>query len=290
MDIREYLADRRRLFDSNLVSFLTDRRKYPEVLCQAMEYSLFAGGKRLRPILTLTAAEACGGEALQAMAPAVAVEMIHTYSLIHDDLPAMDDDDLRRGKPTSHRVFGEGMAILAGDALLTHAFSVLAEAQIDNAQIIALVRELAEAAGPRGMVAGQALDISAQRVTEAQLKYIHACKTGALIKAAVRMGAIVANADTAVIDGLTRYASALGQAFQIVDDILDVTETSQKLGKNPGSDGRKDKQTYITLYGLEEAKNLAAAETKNAVRALADLQGDFSLLRELALYLGRRHS
>jgi len=290
--ITEYLAQRREFFERNLGRFLPPAGSCPSLLRQAMEYSLFAGGKRLRPILTLAAAECCGGSLDRALAPAAAVEMIHTYSLIHDDLPAMDDDDLRRGKPTNHRVFGEGMAILAGDALLTHAFSVLARArELDPDQALAIIEELAVAAGPQGMVAGQALDIQGmERRDPALLKHMHACKTGELLKAAVRIGAISAGADAGTLEALTEYAASLGLAYQIVDDILDVTATSAEMGKNPGSDARMHKQTFVTVYGLEEAEKMAAAETEAAVACLPAGRQEFHILRELALYIGRRRN
>jgi geranylgeranyl diphosphate synthase type II len=284
--VEVYLAARRNYFEHNLGKFLPAPDSYPPSLRQAIEYSLFAGGKRLRPILTMAAAEACGGDLDAALAPAAAVEMVHTYSLIHDDLPAMDDDDLRRGKPTCHRVFGQGMAILAGDALLTHAFSVAAGADLEPQRALAVVRELAGAAGPLGMVAGQALDIGAKDV--APLSYIHSRKTGALIKAAVRIGAIVANAPEQVVQGLSAYAAALGLAYQIVDDILDVTKTGQELGKTPGSDAKQGRQTFVTRYGLEKAKKMAAVETERAVAALAKIEGDCQKLQDLALHLGKR--
>lgn len=292
MDIGEYLAERRKFFETRLGDYLPDGSQYPKTLKDAMEYSLFAGGKRLRPILTLAVAEACGGNITSALAPAAALEMIHTYSLIHDDLPAMDDDELRRGKPTSHKVFGEGMAILAGDALLTHAFSVLAESnQLESGLVLDIISELALAAGPRGMVAGQALDIAGEESKDlAQLHYIHSTKTGALITAAVRIGAITAQADADLIGCLTRYAASLGLAYQIVDDILDVTETSSELGKNPGSDKRKGKQTFAVMFGLEEAQKMADAETQKAVESLAHLDARFHLLQELAIFLGTRHN
>ena len=290
MEILDYLAVKRAFFESNLEKFLPHPGSYPPALRQAMEYSLFAGGKRLRPILTLAAAEACGGSAAPALAAAAAVEMIHTYSLIHDDLPAMDDDDLRRGKPTSHKVFGEGMAILAGDALLTHAFTVVAESPdlADRARLI--VRELAAAAGPRGMVAGQALDIQGLDIQDpALLNYIHSCKTGALIKASVRVGALAAGADHQ-LGGLTEYAGALGLAYQIVDDILDVQGSTEEMGKDSGSDAKSGKQTFVTLYGLEGSKGRAMSEIGRAVSALANLDGDFRKLHDLAIYMGQRTS
>lgn len=289
MEIRDYLAARRRFFEEHLGGFLPQPDAYSPILRRAMEYSLFAGGKRLRPILTLAAAEACGGSVELALAPAVALEMVHTYSLIHDDLPAMDDDDLRRGKPTSHKVFGEDMAILAGDALLTHAFTVLAEARgLEAGLRLALVGELALAAGPMGMVAGQALDIQGLVTLDVdELKYLHQCKTGSLFRAAVRMGAIVAGATPEVLASLSDYATSLGLAYQIVDDILDVTATSIALGKNPGNDARQDKQTFVTICGLPEARTQAAEITQAAIDALGSLEGS-EILRGLAKYIGSR--
>lgn len=291
MEVREYLAERRRYFEENLGGFLPPAASCPEVLRQAMEYSLFAPGKRLRPILTLATVEACGGPLDLALAPAAALEMVHTYSLIHDDLPAMDDDDLRRGKPTNHKVFGQGMAILAGDALLTHAFTVLAQARGLATDVrIELVKELAAAAGPRGMVAGQALDIQGQDTDPDRIRQVHTCKTGALLRAAVRIGSIVAGTDAETLEHLSAYAACLGLAYQIVDDILDVTASGTALGKNPGSDTRQDKQTFVTIFGLEEAKAMAAAEIAAALDHLAKGRGDFQLLKELALYIGQRQS
>jgi geranylgeranyl diphosphate synthase type II len=287
----KYLADKRRFFEENLGNFLPHPGSYPQILRQAMEYSLFAGGKRFRPILTLATAEACGGDLRSALTPAAALEMIHTYSLIHDDLPAMDDDDLRRGKPTCHKVFGDAMAILAGDALLTHAFSVVVDSQdLNSHQTMAIIRELAAAAGPRGMVAGQALDIGGMEKDPALLNYIHSCKTGALIKAAVRVGAISADASPKVVEGLSEYAAALGLAYQIVDDILDVQGTTKELGKGAGSDAKSGKQTFVTIYGLEGAKQMAAAETQRAIRALASINGEFRQLHDLGMYIGQRTS
>ena len=286
MDIQEYLEVRRDYFESQLKGFLPGPGDCPPVLLQAMEYSLFAGGKRLRPVLVFAATEACGGHLEQAMPAAAALEMVHTYSLIHDDLPAMDDDDLRRGKPSCHKAFGEGLAILAGDALLTHAFAVLAESPGESTLRLEMVGELARAAGPLGMVAGQAMDITGLGAVEPEaLRRVHACKTGALIEAAVRMGAINAGAETEVLNGLTEFARAYGLAYQIIDDILDVTKTSEQLGKAPGSDERKGKVTFVTLFGLEEAQARALAETARAQQALEGLDGDFSLLRSLASIL-----
>lgn len=289
MEIREYMEERRRYFEQNLWGFLPANNSYPKVLRQAMEYSLLAPGKRLRPILAMATAEACGGQLQFALAPATALEMVHTYSLVHDDLPAMDDDDLRRGKPTNHKVFGQGMAILAGDALLTHAFTVLSHAKgLPDDVRLSLVQELAAAAGPQGMVAGQALDIQDLEMAPDLLHQVHACKTGALFKAAVRMGATVGGADAETLDILSAYATSLGMAYQIVDDILDVTATSTDLGKNPGSDTRQHKQTFVTLFGLEEAKAMAAAEIEAALDHLARGRKGFRLLRELALYIAKR--
>mgnify|MGYP000963243874 CR=1 FL=1 len=283
------MAARQEFFNLELKNFLPHPDSCPEKLLEAMKYSLYAGGKRLRPILLFAAAEVCGGKLDAALPHAVALEMVHTYSLIHDDLPAMDDDDLRRGKPSSHKVFGEATAILAGDALLTHAFSVAAKGVHEDPQRrLAAVAELAKAAGPVGMVAGQAMDIEQGKKDASSVNDIHRCKTGALIKAAVRIGAIISGAGARVIHGLTQYADSLGLAYQIADDILDTTATIDQLGKNPGSDERKGKDTFVTVHGIEGARIMLAAETSRAIKALSNQEGDYTLLEELAQYLGSR--
>lgn len=288
MALNDYLVARREFFNEELVAFLPAPDTCPEELLSAMKYSLYAGGKRLRPILAFAAAEACGGNAIETLPVAVALEMIHTYSLIHDDLPAMDDDDMRRGKLANHKVFGDGMAILAGDALLTHAFTVLGQMAVDAEKRLALVTELAGAAGPMGMVGGQALDIRVTRVDSGQLSCIHKAKTGALFRASLRMGAIMADAEEKTLDSVSAYADSLGLAYQIIDDILDVTATPETLGKLPGSDLRKDKISFVTVHGLEESRKMAAIETEKAQKVLLGLSGEFQLLVDLAEYISHR--
>ena len=240
-----------------------------------MRHSLFAGGKRVRPILFVAAAEALAGESPEAFAPACALELIHTYSLIHDDLPALDNDDFRRGRPTCHKVFGEAMAILAGDALLTRAFQVLAEdASVPAERRIALVGELARAAGTvEGMIGGQVEDLEAEGepVTADRLDYIHRSKTGALLRGSVRMGAIWAGAEPDAFAQLDAYGRHVGFAFQIVDDILDVTADSATLGKTAGKDAEQQKATFPALYGLEESRRMAREHYEAALAALEPL-------------------
>ncbi len=270
----------------------------PATVHRAMRHSVFAGGKRLRAILYAASAEALGCDRPERWAGAGAMEMIHTYSLIHDDLPAMDDDDFRRGVPTCHKVFGEAAAILAGDALLTLAFEVLASWPSDPASAGArcrVVQEAAQAAGtPSGMVAGQVLDMEApgREQTEALLKEIHKRKTGALIRGCVRCGAILAGASAAELDALTRYAEWLGLSFQITDDILDATSTLEAMGKTPGKDARQGKLTYPALHGLDRSRALAEESTAQALQALNALPcpGRAAFLGDLARHLSRRQS
>ena len=236
-----------------------------------MRYSLLAGGKRIRPVLCCAAAEACGGAVRHALPAACAVELVHTYSLVHDDLPCMDDDDLRRGKPTSHKVFGEGMAVLAGDALLTQAFAVLAAAKPRRSFSAAdLVAELARAAGSRGLIAGQVADIEAEgrKPSEPALYFIHAAKTGMLLRAALKLGGMCGGGTKAQIAALDRFGFALGLAFQIQDDILDATQSAKKLGKTAGKDAAVGKMTFPSLYGLERSRELAEQWTEEAIVAL----------------------
>src|SRR5208283_182556 len=251
MTIQEYLADRVRLIDAELDRLLPPAALPPETIHEAMRYSVFAGGKRIRPVLCLESARAVAGHDLPgAVSIACSLEFIHTYSLIHDDLPALDNDDLRRGRPTSHKVFGEAMAILAGDALLTFAFEVAA--RHGNAR---LVGELACASGTvGGMIAGQVHDLEGehQAPTPELLERIHRAKTGALLKSSVRMGAIFAHASEEQLDALSRYGAHIGLAFQIVDDILDVVQSSAALGKTAGKDAAQHKITFPTVYGLDE--------------------------------------
>jgi len=261
---------------------------------EAMRYSLLAGGKRLRPVLCLAAAEAVGGPNATAAAvdrACAAIECVHTYSLIHDDLPAMDDDDLRRGKPTCHRAFDEATAILAGDALQVLAFEMLCEADGIQADTrLALLATLASASGISGMVGGQAMDLACvgQAVAQPALERMHALKTGALIRAAVRMGGLVGGANTEALDALDRYASAIGLAFQVQDDILDGTGTAAALGKAPGADAARDKPTFLSLMGERAAADYAQALCERAVQALAPFGDRAQPLADIARFIVAR--
>ena len=282
---------RRALVEEGLVRELRTDEAFDARLAESMEYSLTAGGKRLRPILLMAAADAAGGHGEDYLTSACAVEMIHTYSLIHDDLPAMDDDDYRRGKLTNHKVYGAGLATLAGDALLTMAFELLARQQgVPAETMLRVVREISEAAGANGMVGGQALDLASEgkRIDMDTLRRMHMAKTGALFRASVRSGAILGGADEAQLAALTKYAEAFGLAFQITDDILDVTGDAAAIGKPVGSDERNHKSTYVTLTSLEEAKRLAREAADRAHEALAPLGGKAAFLDELAEYLVTR--
>ena len=280
------------LVEEGLLRELKKVPAYDETLEKAMEYSLMAGGKRLRPVLLMAAADAVGKDGAAFLTTGCAIEMIHTYSLIHDDLPAMDNDDYRRGKPTNHKVFGDGIAVLAGDALLTLAFEVMLR-QEDAAPetLVTVVSEMSRAAGPYGMVGGQVLDLEGEgrRLDLAALRKIHMGKTGALFCAAIRSGAILAGAKEEELAALTLYAERFGLAFQITDDILDVTGDEAAIGKPVGSDVRNEKATYVTLTSLEEAKKLAEDAVDEAVEAL-DIFGErAAFLRDLALFLlGRK--
>ena len=282
---------RRALVEEGLVRELRTDEAFDARLAESMEYSLTAGGKRLRPILLMAAADAAGGRGEDYLTSACAVEMIHTYSLIHDDLPAMDDDDYRRGKLTNHKVYGAGLATLAGDALLTMAFELLARQQgVPAETMLRVVREISGAAGANGMVGGQALDLASEgkRIDMDTLRRMHMAKTGALFRASVRSGAILGGADEAQLAALTEYAEAFGLAFQITDDILDVTGDAAAIGKPVGSDERNHKSTYVTLTSLEEAKRLAREAADRAHEALAPLGGKAAFLDELAEYLVTR--
>ena len=289
-----YLANTRTLVDGHLELLVPADTQEPRAVHAAMRWSLFAGGKRLRPALVVATGGAFGAPLKHLTRTACAFELIHTYSLVHDDLPAMDDDDLRRGRPTCHVRFGEATAILAGDALQALAFQVIAEdAELEPGVRVRLVAELARAAGtPEGMVAGQAHDLAAESradVSAAELDSIHARKTGALIVAAARAGAIVAEADESEIQRVSDYAAALGLLFQITDDLLDVTATAETLGKTPGKDARAQKATYPALHGLEAATARARAVYTQALDALAPIERPTTLLRSIArLILERR--
>jgi geranylgeranyl diphosphate synthase type II len=263
----------------------------PPRLAEAVEYSLMAGGKRLRPALVLECAAACGAINRSALAAAGAVELIHTFSLVHDDLPAMDDDDLRRGRPTNHKVFGEAMAILAGDAMVAMAFEALA-ADADADVLGALVTELSRATGPKGMIGGQVLDMQGegQNLDLPQLQALHAAKTGALITASARMGAIAAKAGESVVQAVTQYGRSLGLAFQIIDDILDVTSTPEQMGKGTGKDAGRGKNTYPSLMGLDASQNEAKRVLAAALNALKPLGETAEGLRSLARFVVDRRN
>ena len=257
--------------DKALHRFLPAEKIAPQTIHKAMRYSVFAGGKRLRPILCIAAAEACGGDAERAMPAACAVEVLHTYSLVHDDLPCMDDDDLRRGRPTCHKVFGDGMAVLCGDALLTEAFYILAETQATpRYRSDVFIKELALTSGSRHLIGGQVMDLEGEgkSLNKAQLVLIHKAKTAALLTTSLRLGAMAVNATPAKLAALTTFGQALGLAFQIIDDILDVTQSTEVLGKTAGKDANVDKATYPAIVGLEKSRKEAAALTKKAMDAL----------------------
>lgn len=286
--LQEEWKKKREQVEAALAEALQHSDILDKTLASSMEYSLLAGGKRLRPILLMAAAEAVGGRGEDYLTSACAIEMIHTYSLVHDDLPAMDDDDYRRGKPTNHKVYGAGMATLAGDALLTMAFEVLLrQSGISDAVKLSVLREVSEAAGAKGMVGGQAMDLGAvgQPVNIITLRRMHMGKTGALFRAAVRTGAILAGGDAAELVSLTRYAESFGLAFQITDDILDVTGTTEDIGKPAGSDERNQKATYVTLATLPGAEKMARDAVEAAVEALAPLGDKAAFLRDLAEFL-----
>ena len=288
MILKDYLTDRSARVDRALDGFLPKASVKPATLHKAMRYSLFAGGKRLRPVLCLAAAEACGGALEPALPVACAVECLHTYSLIHDDLPCMDDDDLRRGRPTSHKVFGEGIAVLAGDALLTVAFEILTAAQgTARYPVAALLKELAHAAGSRQLIAGQVADLEGEgrKLALRELRFIHEAKTAALLTASIRLGAMSANATPARLKSLTAFGMNLGLAFQVIDDILDVTQTSEKLGKSAGKDVAAQKATYPALLGLEKARKEAQRLTAASLAALKPFDKKGETLRAIGEYL-----
>ncbi len=291
MDLQGYLAEKTGIVNKRLARLLPGVVDYPQSLHKAMHYSLFAGGKRLRPVLVLAAAEAVGGQIEAAINTACAFECIHTYSLIHDDLPAIDNDDLRRGRPTCHKEFGEATAILAGDALLTVAFGLIAATKgAAPAAVLGAVSELAKAAGSTGMIGGQMIDIESEgkEVSFPVLEYIHIHKTGELIRASVRSGAILGGADDAGLESLTRYSEAIGLAFQIADDILDVEGSSEEMGKPTGGDQKKGKATYPAIIGLDASRQRAAELVEMAIGALSGFDVKADPLREIARYITAR--
>jgi geranylgeranyl diphosphate synthase type II len=294
MTTGEYLTHQQRLVEAGLERFAPAETTDPATIHRAMRYSLFAGGKRIRPILCLASAAAVGDEAPGAMNAACALEMIHTYSLIHDDLPALDNDDFRRGKPTNHKVFGDAMAILAGDALFTLAMQTLAVIEgLHPSQVVTLVRELSFASGTvDGMIGGQVTDLEGEHQTPTRelLESIHKAKTGALLRASVRMGAICAGATADQFAALSAYGEHIGLAFQIVDDILDVEESSAALGKTAGKDAVQGKITFPTVYGLDTSRRMAATECDAAHAALMPFGERAARLNEIGDLIVKRRS
>ncbi|MDO9289156.1 MAG: polyprenyl synthetase family protein [Thermodesulfovibrionales bacterium] len=295
MDIKQYLKDKKELIDSFLKEYFSSPST-PSILGESVTYSLFAGGKRIRPILCLAAYEACDGDSEDILPFASSIELIHTYSLIHDDLPAMDNDDLRRGKPTNHKVFGEGMAILAGDGLLTEAFYMMSNSlsnkNIKNTALIRAIKEISFVSGIHGMVGGQAQDLLSEDAEpdKETLSFIHKHKTGALISGSLRAGAILANCTKPSLSAITRYGENIGLAFQVIDDILDIEGNTAELGKTAGSDERKKKMTYPAFYGIEQSRGKAGELISEAIFAIKDFSGKAEPLREIARYFLERRN
>ncbi len=290
-DLKGYVEAGSAAVNRALDKYLPSASTRPATIHKAMRYSLFAGGKRMRPLLCLAAAEACGGHTEHALPMACAVECIHTYSLIHDDLPAMDNDDYRRGKLTNHKVFGEGIAVLAGDALLTQAFEIAAQSRdIPRYPMRTVILELTRASGSLQLIAGQVADLEAEgkKLSVPQLKFIHERKTSALLCCSVRLGGMSANCTATQLKGLTDFGYNVGLAFQIIDDILDVTQTSEQLGKTAGKDTAAQKATYPSIVGLEKSRKIATLLTERAFGALKAFRGKAQALEALADYLLRR--
>lgn len=294
MDIRAYLKKRREIVDRSLEALVPPASTFPPPVFDAMRYSLFAGGKRVRPILAIAAAEALGAKIAGLLPVAGALELIHTYSLIHDDLPAMDNDDLRRGLPTCHKVYGDAIAILAGDALLNLAFEVLSDPRrlrsVPAARMLTIMAEIARASGVFGMIGGQVVDMESEGkdVDFPTLEYIHTHKTGALLRASVRVGAMYGKANEQRLRALTRYGEYIGLAFQITDDILDLTGTQEEIGKDVASDLKKGKKTFPSFYGLAESRKRAREVSDRAILALKNFDAQANPLRELARYIVTR--
>src|SRR5690349_10364725 len=287
-DLQNFLAAKTAAVNEALNRLLPSENTKPATIHRAMRYSIFAGGKRIRPALCLAAAEACGGNESNALPLACAVECIHTYSLIHDDLPAMDNDDFRRGKPTNHKVFGEGIAVLAGDALLTQAFEIIAQAKAPRRYSHqTLVQELAQASGSLQLIAGQVADLEGEgkKISVDELKYIHERKTSALLCCSARLGGMSANCSPAQLKALTDFGYNVGLAFQIIDDILDITQTTEQLGKTAGKDTKAQKANYPDIVGLQKSKKIAHQLTNRAFGALKIFRGKAVMLEALAEFL-----
>ena len=294
MNIEEYLREQKAVVDRKLEEILPQRTTYPQRIHQAMRYSIFSGGKRIRSILCLAACEAVGGNKESALPVACAIELVHTYSLIHDDLPAMDNDDLRRGKPTSHKEFGEAMAILAGDGLLTLVYYVLShhcsKSGVDSEIILRIVEEISQAAGTLGMIGGQVVDLESenQDIELPQLEYIHTHKTGALIRCALVCGALLGGASADRMKRIRSYGEIIGLAFQIVDDILDIQGEEKELGKSIGSDLVQNKATYPAHLGVTESMNRARSLLNSALAELEDFDSLADPLREIGRFVVNR--
>jgi geranylgeranyl diphosphate synthase type II len=294
VNISDYFKQKNALVDEWLDRLLPAESESPATIHEAMRYSVFAGGKRLRPILAIAAGEIFGADERELLPAACSLEMIHTYSLIHDDLPAMDNDDLRRGRPTNHIVYGEAIAILAGDALLTQAFRTLADCQsTDAGRKVRVFSEVAQAAGTtRALIGGQVLDIQfeGKPVTGQQLEEIHRAKTGALIRCAVRVGAILGGANERELAALTEYGEKAGLAFQVADDLLDETATSEELGKTAGKDATSHKATYTLLYGIDGARAMADRLCREAIDAVQRIDRETTVLKNIARFIVERRS
>jgi len=290
MEFNNSLKTKSDYIEDLLKKYMPKEDGYQSTIMEAMNYSLKAGGKRLRPILTLEACKVVGGNEEDAIPFAMAIEMIHTYSLIHDDLPALDNDDLRRGKPTNHKVYGEAMAILAGDGLLNYAYEVMLSNSLNKENpenYIKAINEISKSAGIYGMIGGQVVDVKSENtsISKEKLDYIHLNKTGAIIIGCMRAGAIIGNASHNDLEKITKYAKNIGLSFQIVDDILDIIGDQAKLGKNVGSDIENNKSTYPSLIGLEESREIAIKLIDEAKENIKKLNGDSSFLEGLANYI-----
>lgn len=294
MNLQDYLAEKCRLIDSAMQEYLPPEDRFPDAIYRAMRYSVLNGGKRLRPVLTLAACEAVGGNDETALPTACALEFIHTFSLIHDDLPALDNDDFRRGRPANHKVFGEAVAILAGDGLLAFAFETIAgrTTGVPAETVLAVVRRVASAAGMGGMVVGQVVDMQSegQKLDAATLEFMHSHKTGALIEAAVLAGGMLGGATEAQLDALSLYGKRVGLAFQIADDILDLEGSQEKTGKTIGGDLRRQKATYPSIYGIQKSKEVASQAVAEAEDALRDFDERAEPLRALARLIIEREA
>jgi geranylgeranyl diphosphate synthase, type II len=292
MDIKSFLEESKKLVDSFMEQLLPGKDEAPSTIHKAMRHSVFAGGKRVRPILVLASGQSLDGDREVLLHLGAAIEMMHTYSLIHDDLPALDNDDLRRGQPTCHKVFGEAMAILAGDALMTRCYQVLANLpKIQDSVKIRIISEIAVATGTvNGMIGGQVVDLESEgkSIDAATLEYIHHSKTGALLAACVRCGALAAGANPKQLGMLSKFGNKIGLVFQIVDDILDVTSSSEMLGKTAGKDEKAKKATYPALYGIEASRKKAKELADSALRCIESFGEQANVLRSLAQFIVSR--